>query len=71
LKTSTATTETFYLIKKGLWWLCCPSYTVLIVFEKFKNFKDGREDLLDGARNGRPSTSRNADTTANDREIVI
>jgi transposase len=40
------------------------------VFEWFKRFKDGREDLQDDPRSGRPSTSRNADTIANVREMV-
>jgi hypothetical protein len=39
------------------------------VFERFKCFKDGREDLQDDPRSGRPSTSRNADTIANVREM--
>jgi hypothetical protein len=38
---------------------------VLIVFEWFKGFKDGREDLQDDPRSGSPSTSGNADTIAN------
>jgi hypothetical protein len=40
------------------------------VFEWFKLFKDGREDLQDDPRSGRPSTSRNADTVAYIREMV-
>jgi hypothetical protein len=40
------------------------------VFEWFKLFKDGRDDLQDDARNERPSTSRNADTIANVHEMV-
>jgi hypothetical protein len=40
------------------------------VFEWFKRFKDGREDLLDNPKSGSPSTSRNAYTTANVREMV-
>jgi transposase len=40
------------------------------IFEWFKRFKDGREDLQDDPRSGRPSTSRNADTIANVREMV-
>jgi hypothetical protein len=40
------------------------------VFERFKRFEDGREDLQDDSRSGRPSTSRNADTIANVREMV-
>jgi hypothetical protein len=43
---------------------------VLIVFERFKGFKDGRDDLQDDPRSGRPPTSRNADTVANVREMV-
>jgi hypothetical protein len=37
----------------------------------FKRFKDGHEDLQDDAKSGRPSTSRNAYTIANGREMVI
>jgi transposase len=40
------------------------------VFEWFKRFKDGREDVQDNPRSGRPSTSRNADTIGNVREMV-
>jgi transposase len=40
------------------------------VFEWFKRFKDGREDLQVDQRSGRPSTSRNADTIANVLEMV-
>jgi transposase len=40
------------------------------VFEWLKLFKDGREDLQDDPRSGRPSTSRNADTITNVREMV-
>jgi transposase len=40
------------------------------VFEWFKRFKDGREDLQDDPRCGRPLTSRNADTIANVRKMV-
>jgi transposase len=40
------------------------------VFEWFKQFKDTREDLQDDPRRGHPSTSRNADTIANVREMV-
>jgi transposase len=40
------------------------------VFEWFKRCKDGREDLQDYPRSRRPSTSRNAGTIANVREIV-
>jgi hypothetical protein len=40
------------------------------VFEWFKQFKDGREDIQDDPRSGRPSTFRNADTIANVREMV-
>jgi hypothetical protein len=41
------------------------------VFEWFKQFKDGHEDLQDDPRSGSPSTSRNAHTIANVREMVI
>jgi transposase len=41
------------------------------VFEWFKRFTDGREDLPDDPRSGRPSASRNADTNANVCEMVI
>jgi hypothetical protein len=41
------------------------------VVELFKRFKDGREDLQDDSSSGRPSTSRNADTDANVREMAI
>jgi transposase len=41
------------------------------VFEWFKRFKDRREDLQDVLISGRPSTSRNADTIANLREMLI
>jgi hypothetical protein len=40
------------------------------VVKCFKRFKGGREDLQDDPRSGRPSTSRNADTTADVREMV-
>jgi hypothetical protein len=40
------------------------------MFEWFKRFKYGREDLQDDPRSGRPSTSRNADTIANVSEMV-
>jgi hypothetical protein len=40
-------------------------------FERFKRFRDGREDLQDDPRSGGTSTCRNADTFANIREIVI
>jgi hypothetical protein len=42
-----------------------------MVLECFKRFKDGREDLHDDSRRGRPSISRNTDTIANVREIYI
>jgi transposase len=41
------------------------------VSEWFRRFKDGREDLQYDPRSGRPSTSRNADTIANVRKMVI
>jgi hypothetical protein len=40
------------------------------VFGWFERFKDGREDPLGDPRSGSPSTSRNADTIANVREMV-
>jgi hypothetical protein len=40
------------------------------VFEWFKRFKDGREDLQDDTRSGYSSTSGNADTITNVREMV-
>jgi transposase len=40
------------------------------VFEWFKRFRDGCEDLQDDPRSGRPSTSRNADTIKNVPEMV-
>jgi transposase len=40
------------------------------VFEWFKRFKYGREDLQDDPRRGHPSTSRNADTIAHIFEMV-
>jgi hypothetical protein len=40
------------------------------VFEWFKLFEDGRENLQDDPRSGRPSTSRNADTITNIHEMV-
>jgi transposase len=40
------------------------------ILEWFKRFKDGREDLQDDARSGRPSTSRNTDKIVNVREMV-
>jgi transposase len=40
------------------------------IFGWFKRFKDGRDDLQDDPRSGSPSTSRNADTIANVREMV-
>jgi hypothetical protein len=36
----------------------------------FERFKDGREDFQYDPRRGRPSTSRNADTIANVREMM-
>jgi transposase len=39
------------------------------VSEWVKRFKDGREDLQDDSRSGRPSTSRNADTVVNVLEM--
>jgi hypothetical protein len=36
----------------------------------FEWFKDGLEDLQDDPQSGRPSTSRNADTIVNVREMV-
>jgi hypothetical protein len=41
------------------------------VFELFKQFKDRHEDLQDDPRSRRPSTTQNADTIANVREMVI
>jgi hypothetical protein len=41
------------------------------LFEWFKQFKDGHEDIQDDPRNGSPSTSRNADTISNVYEMVI
>jgi hypothetical protein len=41
------------------------------ISEWFKGFKDGREGLQDDPRSGCPSTSRNADTIANVRKMVI
>jgi hypothetical protein len=46
-------------------------HSFLIVFEWFKGFKDGSEDLQDDPRSGSPSSSRNANTTANVLEMVI
>jgi transposase len=40
------------------------------VSEWLKRFKDRREDLQDDPRSARPSSSRNADTIANNSEIV-
>jgi histone-lysine N-methyltransferase SETMAR len=40
------------------------------VFEWFKQFRDGREDPQVDPRSGRPSTTRNADTIANVRQMV-
>jgi hypothetical protein len=40
------------------------------VSEWLKRFKDGREDHQNGPRCGRPSTFRNADTIANNHEVV-
>jgi transposase len=40
------------------------------VSEWFKPFKDGREDLQDNPRSGRPSASQNADTIVNVREMM-
>jgi hypothetical protein len=40
------------------------------VFEWFKCFKGGREDLRDDPRIGRPSISRNVVTIANVRKMV-
>jgi transposase len=40
------------------------------VSEWLKRIKDGREDLQDDPRRGRPSTSLNADTIANDRGML-
>jgi transposase len=40
------------------------------VFEWFKRFKDGREDLQDDQRSGCTSTSQNADIIANVHEMV-
>jgi hypothetical protein len=45
-------------------------HVFLMSFEWFKRFKGGREDLHDDPRSGRPSAPRNADTTANVREMV-
>jgi hypothetical protein len=36
----------------------------------FKLFQDGRDNLQEDPRSGRPSTSRNSDTIANVREMV-
>jgi hypothetical protein len=48
------------------------SYTGFwMVFELFKRFKDGREDLQDDPRSRRPSASRNADAMANIREMAV
>jgi hypothetical protein len=41
------------------------------VFGRFKQFKDGREDHENDPTNWRPSTSRNTDTIANVREMMI
>jgi transposase len=38
------------------------------VYEWFKRYKDGHEE--DDPRSGHPSTTRNADTIANGREMV-
>jgi transposase len=46
------------------------SHSSVLVFEWFKRFKDGREDLQDDPRSGRPSTSQNSDTIVNVREMV-
>jgi hypothetical protein len=40
------------------------------VFEMFKRFKSGCEDIQDGSRSGSPSTSRNADTVTFVFEMV-
>jgi hypothetical protein len=41
-----------------------------MIFELFKLFKDGSEDVQDNPRSGLPPTSRNADTVANVPEMV-
>jgi transposase len=41
------------------------------VFRWFKRFNGGSEDLQDDPKCGRPSTSKNADTKTDVREMVI
>jgi hypothetical protein len=41
-----------------------------MVFERFKRFEDGLEDLQDDPVSGRPPAPRNADIIANVRELV-
>jgi hypothetical protein len=43
---------------------------VFIVFEWFKQFKDGSGDLQEEPRTGHPSTSRDTNTIANIHENV-
>jgi uncharacterized Zn-binding protein involved in type VI secretion len=42
-----------------------------MVFEWFKQFKDGSADIQDGPRSRCPSTSQNADNIVNGHEMVI
>jgi hypothetical protein len=52
--------------------VCCDeALSHSCVFEQFKQFKDGREDLQDDPRSRRPSTSQNANTMTNICEMVI
>lgn len=40
------------------------------VFEWYKRFKEGREDVEDDSRSGRPSTSRTADNVERVKQMV-
>jgi hypothetical protein len=66
LKLDKTPTETYYMLQivQG-----DEAISDSSVFERFKRFKDGHEDLHDDPRSGRPSTIRS--TIANASEIVI
>ena len=55
-------------VNKGLWWVC---YEKTRVFEWYKRFQDGREDVEDDERSGRSSTSKTDENVEKVKEMIM
>ena len=53
-------------VNKGLWWM-----SKTRVYESYKRFQDGREDVKDDERPGRPSTSTTDENVEKVKEMVM